>query len=139
MQNPPIEPGLGAQTTTPPLDPHAASRKRNRAFYSYILGWLTGLIFLFVEKENMDVKFHAAQSLVFFAATAIIIGVLDSITRLGPGLEFVSWISGFVGLFVFITWIYALCRSWSDGGARFEIPLVKKLVTPASERLASWA
>jgi hypothetical protein len=30
-------------------------------------------------------------------------------------------------------------RAWTDGGARFEIPLVKSLVTPAANRLVSLA
>jgi uncharacterized membrane protein len=30
----------------------------------YVLGWLTGIVFLLLEKENRFVRFHAIQSLV---------------------------------------------------------------------------
>ncbi|WP_342305923.1 hypothetical protein [Methanolobus sp. ZRKC5] len=38
---------------------------------AYILGWITGLILLFVEKENKFVRFHAAQSTVLSAGLFI--------------------------------------------------------------------
>ena len=39
---------------------------------SYVLGWLTGLIFFLIEKENKFVRFHAAQSLVVFGALTVL-------------------------------------------------------------------
>lgn len=30
----------------------------------YLLGWLSGIVFLLLEKENTFVRFHAMQSLV---------------------------------------------------------------------------
>ena len=44
----------------------------------YVLGWITGLIFLIIEKENQFVRFHAVQSIVVFGAytvVAIILGI----------------------------------------------------------------
>jgi uncharacterized membrane protein len=139
MQNPPAAPvpgadNPGAQVATTGAD----TRKRNRAFYCYLLTWLTGLIFLVVEKDDEDVKYHAAQSLVFFGGAMIVAGILDAIAAV-PWLGFVSWISGLIGLFAFIVWIASMYRAWTDGGARFEIPLVKSLVTPAANRLVSLA
>lgn len=33
---------------------------------TYLLGFITGIIFLLIEKENKSVRFNAAQSIVVF-------------------------------------------------------------------------
>src|SRR3989344_5088329 len=38
---------------------------------AYVLGWLTGLVFVLVEKDNRYVRFHAMQSVMFFAVLTI--------------------------------------------------------------------
>ncbi len=140
MQDSNTVPASGTDSAAnPPNALEAAKQKRNRAFYSYLLIWLTGLIFLFVERDDPDVKYHAAQSLVFFGGAAILSAILESLAATSPYLGFVYWLTGFIGLFSFIVWIYAMYRAWSDGGARFEIPFVKMLVTPAAERVAALA
>ncbi len=48
----------------------------------YIFGWITGIIFLFIEKESKFVKFHAMQSIVTFGgltALQILVGILSSL------------------------------------------------------------
>lgn len=48
----------------------------------YVLGWLTGLIFYFVEKDNKFVRFHAMQSIITFGALnilQILIGIFSAI------------------------------------------------------------
>src|SRR3984893_9435335 len=52
----------------------------------YVLGWLTGIIFLFIDKRPF-VKFHAAQSIVVFGALTVI--------RIGFGI--VMGVGGLVG------------------------------------------
>jgi len=32
----------------------------------YVLGWITGIIFLVIEKDNKFIRFHAVQSIVVF-------------------------------------------------------------------------
>ncbi len=38
----------------------------------YVLTWLTGLIFYFMEKKNKTVRFHALQSILTFLPLMII-------------------------------------------------------------------
>lgn len=63
----------------------------------YLLGWLSGIVFLLLEKENTFVRFHAMQSLVTFGSLMVIslmaqllpfIGILISIV-IGPATLFV--------------------------------------------------
>lgn len=41
------------------------------AALSYLLGWVTGLVFFVIEKEDEFVRFHAAQSIVVFGALTV--------------------------------------------------------------------
>jgi uncharacterized membrane protein len=45
----------------------------------YVLGWVTGIIFLLLEKENKFVRFHAIQSIVVFGAYTVISIILGFI------------------------------------------------------------
>ena len=34
----------------------------------YVLGWVSGLVFILIEQENNFVRFHAMQSIIVFGA-----------------------------------------------------------------------
>lgn len=38
----------------------------------YVLGWLTGIIFFLMEKDNKTVRFHAMQSVLTFLPLTIL-------------------------------------------------------------------
>jgi uncharacterized membrane protein len=117
--------------------PASGIDKRTGAFLSYLVGWITGLIFLFVGKNDPDVKFHAAQSIVFFGGLTVLNILLSILSSISHAFFFFSLISDLVGLFGFIMWIVCLYKAWSGGGARFDIPLVGGLVRPYAEQIAS--
>lgn len=60
----------------------------------YVLGWITGLIFLVIERRNVAVRRHAYQSLVVFGTLSIISLV---ITILG-GLAGIPILGFFLGI-----------------------------------------
>jgi len=60
----------GESTTT--LAPNKAG------FLCYVGFWVTGIIFLIIERKNKLVRFHAMQSLVVFGILNIIWGVANS-------------------------------------------------------------
>jgi uncharacterized membrane protein len=79
----------------------------------YVLGWITGLIFLVIERRNAAVRRHAYQSLVVFGALtviAILIGLLGAVTGwipllggiIGLGLGAVGFI---LGLITLLAWL----------------------------------
>ena len=49
----------------------------------YVLGWITGIIFLLLEKDNRFVRFHAIQSIVVFGAFMVIEIILGFIPVIG--------------------------------------------------------
>ena len=53
----------------------------------YSLGWVTGLIFLLIDKRPF-VRFHAAQSLVVFGGLHIVYYILSTIFFVGVVLVF---------------------------------------------------
>jgi len=106
------------------------------AALSYVLGWLTGIIFFLIDKRPY-VRFHAAQSIVTFGALNIIRVVLAMIFGVGFlfghhgywGYAYPGWGSiGFgialvslVGLVTFVLWI--VCMIKAGTGQRFVLPI----------------
>jgi len=87
---------------------------------TYILGWLTGIVFLLVEKEDKDVRFNAAQSIIFFGA----------LTILGM-IPVVGWVlSPFIFLVGLVGWIILLVKSYQ--GEKVKIPVI----WPYAEKLS---
>jgi len=140
MQNPPPGPPSGPPPGYPqqPYQQPATSGvdKKTGSFLAYLLWWITGIIMLFVGKGDPDIKYHAAQSVVFFGSISVIrviLGIVGSFTA-GPAI---FAISGLIQLFAIVIWIICMVKAWSGGGARFPIPLVGGVVTPYAEQLAN--
>ena len=69
--------------TSPPYQPAAAGLSENTAAaLSYVLGWLTGIIFFLIDKRPY-VRFHAAQSIVTFGGLHIIRAIVGMAFGLG--------------------------------------------------------
>jgi len=89
----------------------------------YLLGWLTGIIFLLIDKRPF-VRFHAAQSIVVFGALFVIRILLAFLVGgtfyLGLGLLhlFLFFIFGMVAL---VLWIVLMVQAYQ--GKWFEIPI----------------
>jgi len=91
------------------LDPNLAG------LLCYLLGLITGIVFLIIEKENRFVRFHAYQSLAVFGA----LFVLSLIARFIPVVgTLISILLAPVGL---ILWILLMVKAYQ--GERYKIPL----------------
>ncbi len=82
---------------------------------TYLLGWITGLIFLLVEHKNAAVRRHAYQSVVVFGTLNIIfviisiLGFLGAIPVLGFFIGAGLGILGFiVALASVIAWLFLM-------------------------------
>jgi uncharacterized membrane protein len=81
----------------------------------YVLGWITGIIFLILEPENKTVKFHAWQSIIVFGAITIL-GVIFSYI---PFLRhFLNWVIWAIGL---ILWIVLMVKAYR--GEKYKLPV----------------
>jgi uncharacterized membrane protein len=95
---------------------------------AYLLGFVTGIIFLVIEKENKFVRFHAMQSTIVSVAIFVANIVLGFIPILG-------WIVGiFLSLGSFILWIVCMWKAFQ--GEMFKLPYAGEL---AEKQLAKMA
>lgn len=96
----------------------------------YVCTIITGIIFLVIEKENKEVKFHAWQA-IFLGGAAIALSIVLNIL----GAIFAS-IAGFLGLIItviafvvnlgiFIIWIVAMIKAYK--GEHWLIPVIGNL------------
>jgi len=71
----------------------------------YVLGWVSGLVFVLIEKESKFVRFHAMQSIYVFGiytvAWIIINAILGWIPILGFIINVLLWVA-WIGLAVFL-------------------------------------
>ena len=82
---------------------------------AYVLGFVSGIFFLLTEKENRFVRFHAMQSLMFFAALTV-----------ASFIPVIGWLlSPLLMIVGFIAWLMCIYKAYN--GEEFELPLFGKL------------
>jgi uncharacterized membrane protein len=87
-------------------------------FFCYLLGFITGIIFLAVEKKSSFVKFHAMQSTITFLSLFIISIILGFIPIIGL-LVYPIWILSL------ILWLLLMVKALQ--GERYSLPIVGKM------------
>ncbi|MFO8009515.1 MAG: DUF4870 domain-containing protein [Dehalococcoidia bacterium] len=109
-------PASGGQTTS--LEPNVAG------LLCYVLGWLTGLIFILIEKEDRFVRFHAMQSIAVFGGLTVLM-ILLSILAFIPVIGILFYILQIlVGLAGLILWILLMVRAYQ--GNTYKVPIAGK-------------
>ena len=82
----------------------------------YLAGWITGLIFFLIEKDNQFVRFHALQSIITFGGLTVLFMVLGFIPLIGwmlfPVLAIVQ----------LVLWILLMVKAYQ--GEKFKLPVV---------------
>jgi uncharacterized membrane protein len=81
----------------------------------YLFGWITGIIFLVLEKDNQFVRFHAVQSIVVFGAATVAYIILGFIPVIGWRL---TWI---IDIAAFILWVILMVKAYQ--GQMFKLPV----------------
>ncbi len=82
----------------------------------YVIGWITGIVFLILEKEDQFVRFHALQSILTFLPLSVIAWLLGWI-------PFVGWVfAGLVWILIFILWIILMFKAYR--GEKYKLPIV---------------
>lgn len=81
----------------------------------YFLGFVTGLVFYFVEKKNKFVRFHAMQSILVFGGFFVINLVLLVIPILG------LIISTLLSLMSLVLWVLLMVKAYQ--GEYFKLPI----------------
>jgi|SRR6516162_6022180 uncharacterized membrane protein len=129
-------PNPGFRPAAPPYQPATSGLSENAAAtLSYVLGWLTGIIFYLIDRRPY-VRFHAAQSIVTFGGLHIVRAVVAVIFGMGwwyggwGGFGGVGHFGGFgigvallmlLGLLTFALWIICMIKAYQ--GERFMVPI----------------
>ena len=102
------------------------------ALLCYVLGWLTGLIFLFIDKRPF-VRFHAMQSIIVFGGIHILHIVLSWV--LFPALRLWSLlfaISGLLSLVSLVLWVLLMVKAYSNEW--YKLPYVGDIALQKSQQ-----
>ena len=92
---------------------------------AYLFGWVSGLIFLLIEKRDQSVRFHAMQSIIIsiaFTGLYVVVTALSIVPVVG---ELVGTITGLLGLALFIVIIIVIVKKF--GGKDIKLPVVGTL------------
>ncbi len=80
----------------------------------YVGWWVSGLVFILIEKESKFVRFHAIQSIYVFGVLTIAMIVLGWIPLLGPVLVGLIWV------LCVVLWIILMVKAYQ--GTMFKLP-----------------
>lgn len=106
--------------TTPNTEKSSTGLEANLAgALSYVLGPLTGVLFLVLEKESKFVRYHAMQSTITFVALFVVSLVLGMIPILGWLLLLPFQLA------VLILWIFLMYKAFNR--EKFKLPVVGDL------------
>ena len=125
------QPAVGWQ---PPVAVAQSGLSENAAAtLSYVLGWITGIIFFLIDRRPY-VRFHAAQSIVTFGGLHVIrmcLGIFFGFGwAFGGPFGFSNWGGGFgiglalfaiLGFVGFVLWIICMIKAYQ--GERFMVPI----------------
>lgn len=95
------------------LQPNVAS------LLCYVLGWVTGIIFLILEKDNKTVKFHAWQSIFTFGSITVVQIILQILAWIIWPIFILVWIIWLISL---ILWIVLMVKAYQ--GQMWKVPVV---------------
>ena len=109
----------------------------------YVGAWISGIVFLIIEKKNILVRFHAMQSLVCFGILGIILNIADIIrgwatwaSLRGPFFPLEVATNIIFGIFVILTivlWISLMHQT--HRGNFVKVPLLGELALKLLSRL----
>lgn len=116
---------MAEQTPTPAqssgLAPNIAS------LLCYVCTIITGIVFLVIEKENKEVKFHAWQAIILGAASIIVnigLSVIGAIlgTISGALAAIIGILSPLVALTILVAWVICMVKAYQ--GQHFKLPVL---------------
>jgi len=118
-----------AEKTSMNLDENVASA------LCYVLTWVTGIIFFFLEKENKTVRFHAMQSIITFLPLTILGYIFQGILGVSystqsyygypvgvPTLSPFYYVGVLIYLIIFVLWLILIFKAYK--GEKFKLPIV---------------
>ena len=86
---------------------------------AYVLGFLTGVLFLLLEKKSEFVRFHAMQSTIVFLAVLVI-----------SLIPFFGWL---IAALSWILWLFLIFKAYQ--GEKFKLPVIGDIAEKQAKNL----
>ena len=136
-----VPPAGGSETpATPPAQTSVGLQPNIAGLLCYVAGWITGIVFLVIEKKSQFVRFHAWQSIMTFGiltVVQIIISILGAIalTTFSFGLwQFAHVIGILVWLLTVGLWIALMVLAYS--GKMWKLPMIGNWAEKQSRKIS---
>ncbi len=100
-------------------------KKNTAGALAYVLGPVTGIIFLILEKDPF-VRFHAVQSIVVFTLLWFILPWVLGLTVILLVLAPIVWVVSFV------FWLMCIYKAWM--GEEWEVPVLGKFARQLAKK-----
>ncbi len=122
--------GSTPPATTPPPATAAPMTSNVAAALSYLLGFITGIIFLVIEPYRRDpfVRFHAFQS-IFLSAVVVIISIVWStvfgalfFASFGILWSLLALIWVVLRIAFFVVWLFMMYKAYNND--KFQLPFI---------------
>lgn len=99
--------------------------------------WVTGLVFLFAERRDRTVRFHAAQSLIVFGALSIVLFLLGGASAIAFfvarfSFQLVQAAGNVLWFGAVLLWIVLLVKTWR--GEAWRVPVAGDLAMKIASR-----
>ena len=96
----------------------------------YLGWWVTGLVFLFLEREDRELRFHAAQSLVVFGTISIVFFLWGGAAAIvlfwvPPAFQLFQAVGNLLWLGTVVLWLFLLLKAYR--GDSWRIPVAGDL------------
>ena len=130
----------GGKTSFMGLDSNVGAMLCYIANFLCCLGVVLSIVFLFTEKENRFVKFHAVQALFLVAldiVAGIVVQILSLILSLALNMVNMGWVAGLLtwmlGCLFFVVFLILLVLGGikAYGGQWYKLPIIGELAWKA--------
>jgi len=108
-----------ADTGTTSLPPNIAH------LLCYVAGWISGIVFLLIEKKEQSARFHAWQSIITFGAITVLSWLFTLMPAVGMHSAgwFFSWVLwSIIYLGGLVIWIVLMIKAYQ--GHEFQLPVI---------------
>ncbi len=116
-------PEMGGRSTT---KTSSGLSENTKGMLCYLFGWLGGIVFLLIEKENKFVRFHAIQSVITFLILMILSIAVQPTSYYdqfsGTYRYSDATLSYFVSLLTLILWVVLMYKAYQ--GEKFKLPII---------------
>ena len=131
MSDPPSADATGDKSTSTGVDARLAS------VLCYAGWWVTGLVFLFAERRDATVRFHAAQSLIVFGVLSVALFLCGGASAVAfvvaaQTFQMLQAIGNALWFGAVLLWLFLLVKTWR--GETWRVPVAGDLALKIASR-----